>query len=57
MARAGACVAEIHQAVREAAEPGVTLLELEDIGAKVIAAHGCTKMRCSSSKERKYLGT
>jgi len=42
MVRAGACVAAIHQAVRDAARPGVTLLELEDIGAGVIAAHGCT---------------
>lgn len=42
MARAGACVAAIHRAVRDAAAPGVTLLELEEVGAAVIAAHGCT---------------
>lgn len=42
MARAGACVAAVHEAVREAARPGVTLLELEEIGAAVIAKHGCT---------------
>ena len=42
MQKAGACVAAIHREVREAARPGVTLLELEDIGASVIAAHGCT---------------
>ncbi len=41
MARAGACVAAVHEAVREAAVPGVTLLELDRIGAEVIAAHGC----------------
>ncbi len=42
MQRAGACVAAVHAAVREAAQPGVSLLELEEIGAGVIAAHGCT---------------
>ena len=42
MARAGAAVAAVHAAVREAAAPGVSLNELEDIGAKVIADHGCT---------------
>lgn len=42
MQRAGACVAAVHAAVREAARPGVTLLELEEIGAATIAAHGCT---------------
>jgi methionyl aminopeptidase len=42
MARAGAAVAAVHQAVREAIRPGVSLLELEEIGAKVIADHGCT---------------
>jgi methionyl aminopeptidase len=42
MQKAGAAVAAVHQAVRESAKPGVTLLELEEIGAKVIANHGCT---------------
>jgi methionyl aminopeptidase len=42
MARAGAAVAAVHQAVRDSAAPGVSLLELEEIGASVIAAHGCT---------------
>ena len=42
MQRAGACVAAVHRAVREAVQPGVTLLELEKIGARVIAEHGCT---------------
>ncbi|HEY6635766.1 MAG TPA: type I methionyl aminopeptidase [Acidimicrobiia bacterium] len=42
MQRAGACVAAVHAAVREATQPGVSLLELEEIGAGVIAAHGCT---------------
>jgi methionyl aminopeptidase len=42
MARAGAAVAAVHQAIREAASPGTTLLELDQIGAKVIADHGCT---------------
>lgn len=42
MQRAGACVAAIHEAVRAAAKPGVSLLELEEIGAKVIDEHGCT---------------
>lgn len=41
MARAGACVAAVHEAVREAARPGVTLLQLEEIGARVIASSGC----------------
>lgn len=51
MQRAGACVAAVHQAVREAAAPGVSLLELEEIGARVIASHGCT------SSFLHYLGT
>ena len=42
MQKAGAAVAAVHEAVRETAGPGVPLLELEDIGAKVIADHGCT---------------
>jgi len=42
MQKAGAAVAAVHEAVREAAGSGVTLLALEDIGAKVIAEHGCT---------------
>lgn len=41
MQKAGACVAAVHQAVREAAKPGVSLLDLEEIGASTIAAHGC----------------
>jgi methionyl aminopeptidase len=51
MQKAGAAVAAVHKAVREAAGPGVSLLELEDIGAKVIADHGCT------SSFLNYLGT
>jgi methionyl aminopeptidase len=42
MAKAGAAVAAVHAAVREAARPGVSLAELDRIGAEVIAAHGCT---------------
>jgi len=42
MARAGAVVATVHEEVRGAARPGVSLDELDEIGAKVIAAHGCT---------------
>lgn len=42
MAKAGAAVAAVHEAVREAARPGVTLLELDEIGAKVIADYDCT---------------
>jgi methionyl aminopeptidase len=51
MQKAGACVAAVHAAVREAAQPGVTLNQLEDIGARVIAEHGCT------SSFLNYLGT
>ncbi|MCI0545108.1 MAG: type I methionyl aminopeptidase [Actinobacteria bacterium] len=42
MARAGAAVAAVHEAVGEAVRAGVSLLELEEIGARVIARHGCT---------------
>lgn len=42
MAKAGAAVAAVHEAVRDAAVPGVTLLELDEVGARVIADHGCT---------------
>jgi methionyl aminopeptidase len=51
MQKAGAAVAAVHAAVREAAGPGVSLLELEEIGARVIADHGCT------SSFLNYLGT
>jgi methionyl aminopeptidase len=51
MQRAGAAVAAVHRAVREAARPGVSLLELEEIGARVIADHGCTASFLN------YLGT
>ena len=51
MQKAGACVAAVHAAVREAASPGVALLDLEDIGARIIADHGCT------SSFLNYLGT
>ncbi|MGB7861288.1 MAG: type I methionyl aminopeptidase, partial [Acidimicrobiia bacterium] len=42
MARAGAAVAAVHEAVRNSAKPGVSLLELDEIGAKIIEDHGCT---------------
>ncbi len=42
MQKAGACVAAVHAAVRDAARPGVTLLELEEIGARTLAEHDCT---------------
>lgn len=42
MAIAGACVAAIHRAVREAAAPGVSLLELEDVSRQVLAERDCT---------------
>ncbi len=42
MQRAGATVAAVHEAVRGMAEPGVSLLEIEEAGARIIAEHGCT---------------
>jgi len=42
MARAGTAVAAALAAVREAARPGVSLVTLDEVGAKVIADHGCT---------------
>ncbi len=39
---AGAAVAAVLQAVREAAAPGVSLIELDEIGARIIADRGCT---------------
>lgn len=51
MAKAGAAVAAVHAAVSDAVEPGVSLLALEEIGAEVIADHGCT------SSFLNYLGT
>ena len=41
MQKAGGAVAAVHREVRAAAAPGVSLLELEEIGAGVIADHGC----------------
>jgi methionyl aminopeptidase len=42
MAIAGATVAAIHEAVREAAAPGVSLLDLEQISARILEERGCT---------------
>lgn len=42
MQTAGAAVAAIHAAVRDKAEPGVSLLALEEISARIIAERGCT---------------
>ncbi len=42
MRRAGSVVAQVHEAVRAAAEPGVTLLELDAIAADIIEAGSCT---------------
>ncbi len=42
MQKAGAAVAAIHQAVREAAVPGASLLDLEAISARIIDERGCT---------------
>lgn len=42
MAVAGACVAAVHHAVRDAAKPGVALLELDAIAAQVTRERGCT---------------
>lgn len=42
MAVAGRCVARIHEEVRAASQPGVTLLELDAISARVLAEEGCT---------------
>ena len=41
MAVAGAAVAAVHEAVREAAAPGVSLLELDAIAAEVLKRHEC----------------
>lgn len=42
MRRAGRVVAEIHARVREAAAPGVSLLELDRIAGDIIRERGCT---------------
>jgi methionyl aminopeptidase len=41
MQKAGAAVAAIHEAVREAAKPGITLLDLEAISVRILAERGC----------------
>jgi methionyl aminopeptidase len=41
MAVAGAAVAAVHDAVREAAVPGVTTLELDAVAAEVLKRHDC----------------
>jgi methionyl aminopeptidase len=38
---AGACVAAMHAAVREAAAPGVTTRDLDGVAREVLAEHGC----------------
>lgn len=42
MQKAGATVAAIHEAIREMAAPGVSLLSLEEISARIIEERGCT---------------
>ena len=42
MRQAGAVVARIHEVVRAAARPGVTLFHLDSLAADVIADGGCT---------------
>ncbi len=42
MAIAGATVAAVHEAVRKAAAPGVSLMALEEISARIISERGCT---------------
>jgi methionyl aminopeptidase len=42
MARAGRVVAEIHERLRDAARPGVTLLELDRLAAEIIRSRDCT---------------
>lgn len=42
MAVAGAAVAAVLTEVRDAAGPGVTLKELDELGAEIIRDHGCT---------------
>jgi methionyl aminopeptidase len=42
MARAGAAIAEIHRALRDAAVPGIETAELDRIAAGIISDHGCT---------------
>jgi methionyl aminopeptidase len=41
MTVAGGCVAAVHTALREAAQPGVSMKELDAISAEVIKAHDC----------------
>jgi methionyl aminopeptidase len=41
MQKAGAAVAAIHEAVRETAAPGVSLLDLEEISARILKERGC----------------
>ena len=42
MRRAGKVVAEIHAKVRDAARPGVTLIELDRLAGSIIESRGCT---------------
>lgn len=42
MAVAGACVAAIHRAVREAARPGTSLMDLEEISRRILEERDCT---------------
>ncbi len=42
MAVAGRAVAAVHAAVRDAARPGVSMVELDEVSARVLAAHDCT---------------
>jgi len=41
MQKAGAAVAAIHEAVRATAAPGVSLLDLEEISARILKERGC----------------
>ncbi len=41
MAVAGRCVAVMHEAIREAAAPGVSMRELDEVARVVLEAHSC----------------
>jgi methionyl aminopeptidase len=51
MEKAGAAVAAIHAAIREAVAPGVSLLQLEEISERILEERGCV------SSFLNYLGT
>ena len=53
MRAAGRVVAEMHEAIRAAAEPGVTTADLDRVGRDVLARRGATPTSSATTGSRR----